>query len=199
MVAGLREAAAPCSAGAAAGGAARAAGLGGAAWRSTARGAPCPEHCAVAAAPACRLHRAAPLPLPTPAPPRPPCCAPGERHLPGGLHRGQAQVCALHQPQRGPLPEAPLPQGAVPHCGEVRSACGAARSRGRTRGKGEWQRTRRMRGLVLLYVTVLASQPAGARLAAALRDCMLQAAVQPRTQLAPSGCAAAHLPCPRAG
>ena len=50
----------------------------------------------------------------------------GERHLPGGLHRCQAQVCAVHQPQRGPLPEAPLPQGPVPHRGEVRTGGGAA-------------------------------------------------------------------------
>lgn len=62
---------------------------------------------------------------PTLAPPA--AVPPGERHLPGGLHRGQAQVCALHQPQRGPLPEAPLPQGAVPHRGEVRRAAGWAR------------------------------------------------------------------------
>lgn len=44
----------------------------------------------------------------------------GERHLSGGLHRGEAKVCAVHHSQRGSLPEAPLPQGAVPHCGAVR-------------------------------------------------------------------------------
>lgn len=44
----------------------------------------------------------------------------GQRHLPGGLHRGEAQVCRVRPPHRWALPEEALPQGAVPHRGEVR-------------------------------------------------------------------------------
>ena len=65
---------------------------------------------------------------------------PGERHLPGGLHRGEAQVCAVHQPQRGPLPEAPLPQGAVPHRGAVRARSGAAGECWRPWPAARWRR-----------------------------------------------------------
>jgi len=44
----------------------------------------------------------------------------GERHLAGGLHRCEAQVCGVCAAHGGPVPEEALPQGAVPHRGEVR-------------------------------------------------------------------------------
>lgn len=43
----------------------------------------------------------------------------GQRHRSGGLHRCEAQVRSLCASHSRPLPEAPLPQGPVPHCGEV--------------------------------------------------------------------------------
>lgn len=44
---------------------------------------------------------------------------PGERHLPGGLHRREGQVrhlCAAHSRE---VPEEAVQEGAVPHCREV--------------------------------------------------------------------------------
>lgn len=82
-------------------------------------------------APASRSCPAHPAPPITPPPCQSPCTT-GQRHLPGGLPRGEAQVCSVHRPLGGALPEAALPQGAVPHRGEV-----GHRERGARQGSEE--------------------------------------------------------------
>lgn len=48
-------------------------------------------------------------------------CWPGDRYLPGGLHRSQAQVRCVRATHRWPLPEEAVPEGAMPHRRAVRT------------------------------------------------------------------------------
>lgn len=47
----------------------------------------------------------------------------GERHLPGGLHHREAEVCRLRPSHSWPIPEEAVSQGTVPNRGAVSAGC----------------------------------------------------------------------------